>query len=143
MLEIRITDPRWTKKLKNLDALLQKALECCLEGKKAEFSVVLTDDEFIRTLNKSYRGRDTPTNVLSFNYTNEQIGIGIIGEVILSFDRLVIEALENEIKFEDHLLHMFIHGVLHVLGYDHSSDRETLAMEKKEEEILKKLALLG
>ncbi|KYH12371.1 rRNA maturation factor [Neorickettsia sp. 179522] len=143
MLEIRIMDPRWAKKVNNIDTLLQKAFECCLEAKKAEFSVVLTDDEFMRALNKNYRGKDAPTNVLSFNYTNEQIGVGIIGEVILSFDRLVIEALENEIKFEDHLLHMFIHGVLHVLGYDHSSDEETLTMEKKEEEILEKLALLG
>lgn len=139
MIDIRVMDPRWIKKTEELTELLTKAFQHCIEGKEAEISVVLTGDEFIRILNRTYRGKDAATNVLSFNYSNEKNGIGTIGEVILSFDRIVIESLENNLSFEHHLSHMFIHGVLHILGYSHYSDEESVVMERKEQEILQKL----
>ncbi|AHX11194.1 putative rRNA maturation factor YbeY [Neorickettsia helminthoeca str. Oregon] len=138
-------DPRWKRKIaKDPKKLLEAVISQTLDGEKAEFSIVLTDDDFIRTLNRNYRGKDSATNVLSFNYTNEANCMGmIIGEVVLSFDRILIEALEYQIEFEEHFKHMLVHGILHILGYSHCTDEEALVMEKKERGILEKLHFTG
>lgn len=111
-----------------------------------EISIVLADDAFIRTLNASYRSKDAPTNVLSFPaqelipgkpfpITGEEMEI-TLGDVILALETIEREAVEQHKTFEAHVTHMLVHGILHLLGYDHMNDKEADAMESLEVTIL-------
>lgn len=121
-----------------------------------EMSLVLADDALVQTLNRDYRDKDKPTNVLSFallddlDDTDESTddvlardeGMPIlIGDVILAFETVQREALEQGKSFEDHLTHLVIHGVLHLLGYDHQSDPDADRMERLETSILARLGI--
>ena len=108
--------------------------------------MVLADDPFIQQLNHEYRGKNAPTNVLSFpgesfiagDYTilGQRREPVILGDVILSLDTLKREALAADKPLIDHLTHLLVHGILHLLGYDHETDEEAALMEQKEIEIL-------
>jgi probable rRNA maturation factor len=121
-----------------------------------EMSLVLADDALVQTLNRDYRDKDKPTNVLSFallddlDDTDESTddvlardeGMPIlIGDVILAFETVQREALEQGKSFEDHLTHLVIHGVLHLLGYDHQSDPDADRMERLETSILARMGI--
>lgn len=125
-------------------------------GTPVEMSLVLADDALVQTLNRDYRDKDKPTNVLSFallddlDDTDESTddvlardeGMPIlIGDVILAFETVQREALEQGKSFEDHLTHLVIHGVLHLLGYDHQSDPDADRMERLETSILARLGI--
>lgn len=119
-----------------------------IKGSDLEFSVVLTDDETIAALNRDYRGKDQPTNVLSFaaldaaedaDFTPPQAGQAwAIGDVILAFETIEREALEQNKSMRDHFAHLVVHGTLHLLGYDHEDSHEADIMESLEIRILKK-----
>ena len=100
----------------------------------AEVSVVLADDDFVHTLNKQYRGKDKPTNVLSFE--NEGI---CAGDIVVAYGVLVREAREQKKSFRAHLAHLLVHGTLHLQGYDHLTDKQADEMEHLERKIMKKL----
>lgn len=109
-----------------------------------ELSVLLADNDFIQTLNRKYRGKDKPTNVLSFPQadllvTDEDglMGEVALGDIVLAFETVGEEARNQQKTFEDHLAHLVIHGVLHLLGYDHESDADAEEMEALEVDILK------
>ncbi|UEM20955.1 rRNA maturation RNase YbeY [Skermanella mucosa] len=118
----------------------------------AEMSLVLADDDMVRTLNRDYRGKDKPTNVLSFALLDDaglddagdadddlaaHPGMPIlIGDVILACETVRREASEQGKPVEDHLTHLVIHGVLHLLGYDHETDPDADRMERLETSIL-------
>ena len=97
-----------------------------------EVSVVLTDDAHIRVLNKQYRDQDKSTNVLSF----PQDEGGLLGDIILAYETIAREAVEQDKPFDDHLKHMLVHGCLHLLGFDHIDDSEAEEMEALEIAIL-------
>jgi probable rRNA maturation factor len=99
--------------------------------------VVLTDDAAQRALNREWRGIDKPTNVLSFPQI-EPFGpvSGLLGDVTLARETLEREAGEMGIAFPDHLTHLVVHGVLHLLGYDHIEPADALVMEPLETQIL-------
>ena len=105
---------------------------------KLEVAVVLADDAFVQQLNKDYRGKNAPTNVLSFP-NDEQTGE--LGDIILALETIEREATAQGKKFRDHAAHLLVHGFLHLLGYDHIKDAEAEVMEKKEIKILQKLAI--
>jgi len=114
-----------------------------------EISIKLTDDAEIRSLNATYRGKDAPTNVLSFPMVQsdllETLDIGddgevLLGDVVLARETCAREAEEKDIPFADHAAHLIIHGTLHLLGYDHMVDHEAEAMEAIE---VRALASLG
>jgi probable rRNA maturation factor len=118
----------------------------------AEMSLVLADDALVRTLNRDYRDKDKPTNVLSFalldgsDDTDDVLardeGMPIlIGDVILAFETVQREAREQGKSVEDHLTHLVIHGVLHLLGYDHQSDPDADRMERLETSILARMGI--
>ncbi len=101
---------------------------------------IVTDQE-IQDLNKNYRDKDKPTNVLSFPFDappefNEN---NYLGDIIVAADVVEHEAVDNNKPIFDHWTHMVIHGVLHLLGYDHIDNDEAEEMEGLEVEILKKL----
>lgn len=105
-----------------------------------EISLLITNDETIHLLNKEYRQKDKPTDVLSFPMEDEVM----LGDIVISLDTAKNQAQERDIGLEREIAFLFIHGLLHLLGYDH----ETSAEDEKEmfalqEEILKKLIDYG
>ncbi len=99
---------------------------------KGEISILLTDNKTIQKLNKQYRKKDSATNVLSFETGDSEI----LGDIILAFETIEKEAKEQEKAFENHLTHLIIHGILHLIGYDHIDDSDAEIMEEKERIIL-------
>lgn len=109
-----------------------------------EVCVVLTHDAEIHALNRDFRGMDKPTNVLSFATldSDEDVPEDIpypLGDVIIAWETMKREALEQDKEFLDHLRHMMVHGTLHLIGYDHMDDAEAAEMEGLEIEILKEM----
>ena len=112
-------------------------------------NLVLSDDQTVHQLNKQFRNIDRPTNVLSFaniddpffDETLKSAEDIELGDVIMAFETLSKEADELEISLKDHFCHLWVHGMLHILGYDHIKDNERLEMEAREVEILKKLGI--
>ncbi|TWG92405.1 putative rRNA maturation factor [Mesorhizobium sp. J18] len=110
----------------------------------AEVSIVFTDDAHIRGLNAEWRGKDKPTNVLSFPAGPTLPGSvqpPILGDIVLARETILREAQEQAKPVEDHLSHLVVHGFLHLLGYDHETDDEAEAMEALERQILQGLAI--
>jgi probable rRNA maturation factor len=143
------------------DALATRAAEAALrETPYAEWlgwptaievAVRLTSDDEVRTLNAQYRGKDKPTNVLSFPMVqpdlletvtqNSDDGEVILGDIVLAHGVCAAEAAERGVSVEDHATHLIVHGVLHLLGYDHMGDAEAEAMEDMERAALAHLGL--
>jgi probable rRNA maturation factor len=100
-------------------------------------SILLTSDADIRELNKRYRNKDSATNVLSFpSQAALNDGARFYGDVALAFETLVSEAAEESKRVDAHLSHLVVHGVLHLLGFDHENDKDAEAMESRERAIL-------
>lgn len=116
-----------------------------------EIAVRLTSDDEVRTLNRQYRDKDKPTNVLSFPMVqpdlldtvtqNSDDGEVILGDIVLAHGVCAAEAAERGISTEDHASHLIVHGVLHLLGYDHMGDAAAEAMEDMERAALANLGL--
>lgn len=108
-----------------------------------EVSLVFTDDAHIQDLNKTWRQKDKPTNVLSFpGDDSEEPPLGpLLGDIIIAFETVKREAEELEIPFEHHLIHLIVHGTLHLFGYDHQIDEEAEEMEAEERLILAMLQI--
>jgi probable rRNA maturation factor len=117
-------------------------------GRVAEISVALADDALVHRLNRDYRGKDKPTNVLSFPLLDEEGGMQegdgapiLLGDVILAHETVAREAREQGKTFEEHVVHLVVHGVLHLLGYDHETDEDAVRMERLEARILDGLGM--
>jgi probable rRNA maturation factor len=116
-----------------------------------EIAVRLASDDAVQTLNRDYRQKDKPTNVLSFPMVqpdlletvtqNSDDGEVILGDIILAHGVCAAEAAERGISVADHASHLIVHGVLHLLGYDHMGDAEAEAMEEMERAALAALGL--
>lgn len=116
-----------------------------------EVAVRLTDDGQVRTLNRDYRQKDRPTNVLSFPMVqpdlletvtmNSDDGEVLLGDIVLAHGVCATEAEERGIALDDHATHLIVHGMLHLLGYDHMGDAEAEAMEEMERAALAGLGL--
>ncbi len=133
-----ITSPPWIDKLKSLVLIVMEKLKI----ENSEVSLLLCNDAVIRELNKKYRGSDTPTDVLSFSQIEGDDepavtqGIRTLGDIVISLERVKENAeMENE-DYENELKRVIIHGILHLLGYDHAEGEES-SMIKKQEKILK------
>jgi len=111
-----------------------------------ELGIMLTDDAHQRQLNRRYRGHDASTNVLAFP-TWEPCAPAVAGEpvllgdVVLAFETVAREVEERVMLFCDHLRHLIVHGVLHLLGYDHEGEADAATMERLEASILAKLGI--
>jgi probable rRNA maturation factor len=105
-----------------------------------EVIVNLSDDASIRGLNHLYRGQDKPTNVLSFPFEDEFShlvpGPEPLGDIILAFETIAREAVEQDKPLSHHVAHLVAHGVLHLFGYDHLTPRQAEEMENLEQDIL-------
>ena len=114
--------------------------------RRVELGVSLADDACQQRLNRDYRGRDMPTNVLAFPAwaPGETLAADaplLLGDVVLAFETVTREAEEQRKPLVDHLSHLTVHGVLHLLGYDHQAPDEALLMEALESSILASLGV--
>ena len=110
----------------------------------SEVSLVFTDDDTIRDINKEWRGKDKPTNVLSFPAFPLRPGQApkpLLGDIVIALETVQREAVEEAKTFDDHLAHMLVHGLLHLFGHDHERDEEAEIMEDLERKILARLAI--
>jgi probable rRNA maturation factor len=117
-----------------------------MAGRPVLLGIVLTDDREQRVLNRTWRGRDSPTNVLSFAVgdPDDPVPPGapiLLGDVVLAFETVAREAAEQKKPLSDHLSHLVVHGVLHLMGLDHESEEEAAIMEAREIEILARLGV--
>ena len=137
--ELNIGSPLW-KEFKP-HPIIEKTLTAIAEHEELEegleVSILLADDAAVQTLNRDYRSKDKPTNVLSFPQDDDVL----LGDIAMAFETLVREAAEQEKTFHDHFTHLFIHGVLHLLGYDHEEHDDQEDMEKQEIDILHGLGI--
>lgn len=122
-------------------AVLERAaFECGDFGGDAEVSVLFADDAFVRGLNARWRGRDKPTNVLSFPAAaGGAPGPRALGDIVLAYETVEQEARAAGKPFLHHAAHLLVHGFLHLLGHDHETDAEAAEMEAREARILETL----
>lgn len=140
---IIVEDARWRAGFPGLRPQLRRAARLALKraGGAADgtLTILLSDDAALRRLNADFRGKDRPTNVLSFpaaaNPENH------LGDIAIAFGVTAREAGEAAKPFSDHATHLAVHGVLHLLGYDHETGAEAKVMEPLEVEILSALGI--
>jgi probable rRNA maturation factor len=159
MLEIALdTDEEWDSS-RPWAPLVRKAAEAAIaesafpdlamSGRPVEISVCLTSDDHVRALNAKWRGKDKPTNVLSFpmaesyELQNENVAQKelLLGDIILAHGVCEAEAGEKGVPFEEHATHLLVHGTLHLLGYDHLDDADAAEMESREVRALARLGI--
>ncbi len=103
----------------------------------AELTIRLVDDAESQSLNAEYRGKDKPTNVLSFPFEAPPgVELPLIGDLVISPNVVAKEAIEQDKDFQHHFAHMVVHGCLHLLGFDHINDDDAEVMESLEKQIL-------
>ncbi len=114
-------------------------------GVRPHINIVLSSDAAVMKLNLEFRGKNKPTNVLSFPFGGDDPqhpeSEAILGDVVLACETIAEEARIREIPVTHHLAHLIAHGVLHLLGYDHQNDGEASRMEGVETEVLKKMKI--
>jgi rRNA maturation RNase YbeY len=107
---------------------------------RQEVSIVFSNDQFMQNLNRTYREKDYPTNVLAFPQDPSEfdaLGVSLLGDIVVAVPTAAREAHALEQSVEDRLFYLIIHGLLHLLGYDHErSTEDRLSMEAREKEIL-------
>tara|TARA_B100000686_G_C16804802_1_gene989191 strand:+ start:8468 stop:9007 length:540 start_codon:yes stop_codon:yes gene_type:complete len=135
--------------------LIQKAISAALDcngsyiNEKLALAVVLADDKFVQDHNKRFRSRDKPTNVLAFRQIRLSRNRSLIspksepielGDVIIAYETVIRESKESSIPVKQHVSHLIIHGVLHLLGHDHQNEKDTKIMQQTE---INALELIG
>jgi len=130
-------------------AIAESAFPQLADERPVELSVTLTGDEQVRALNAQWRGKDKPTNVLSFPMADERdlkrANLAeaelLLGDIILARGVCAAEAAEKGVSVEDHAVHLLVHGTLHLLGYDHHDERDAEDMEAREVRALARLGI--
>ena len=129
--------------------VLEKTAELMQVASHAEVSVLLADDEYIQELNRDYRGKDCPTDVLSFalDEGEEPAVLGgpeetLLGDIIISLETAARQAEEFGHSLERELAYLTVHGMFHLLGFDHETEQEKSVMREKEEEVLSALGYI-
>jgi probable rRNA maturation factor len=146
-IEVTVEAEAWHTAVTDPEGLCRRVVAAVLDAEKAapeggiaEVSVLLTGDAAIRELNRSWRGKDSPTNVLSFPSGDETApGPGLpvfLGDLALALETVLREAGAEGKRPADHLVHLLVHGTLHLLGWDHEDDAEAEIMEAREVAIL-------
>jgi probable rRNA maturation factor len=145
-LDIAIESDEW-QTFEGFEGLAETAIDAAarLGGRKipagAEVSILLCDDAFIRDLNQKWRGIDKPTNVLSFPAGDTAVLGPLLGDIVIAYGTAAREAREEEKSLRDHVVHLLVHGFLHLIGYDHLVATEAEEMEALERTILAELGI--
>jgi probable rRNA maturation factor len=158
-LEIALeADEQWDRSI-SWEPLVRKAVEAAIaqsafpdlasSGRPVELSVRLTGDDQVRILNAHWRGKDKPTNVLSFpmaegyelndeSFAEREL---LLGDIVVAHGVCKCEAADKGVSIADHTTHLIVHGTLHLLGYDHQSDADAADMEAREVRALQTLGI--
>lgn len=150
IIDVSVSEPEWTASYLELEELAVRVIELTLKAARLpedvrnsqmEISVVLANDDLIQVLNREYRDKDKPTNVLTFATLDSddplpEDGPFPLGDIILSYQTIDREAREQGKFFKDHFIHMLVHGTLHLIGYDHQTEDDANIMETLEIHIL-------
>ena len=137
MIEIEVEDDAWSGAIPDVEAVVARAAQQV--APPGDVVILLTDDEAVRDLNARFRGKDRPTNVLSFPAPEN--ARPHLGDVVLAYGVCAAEAAAQKKPFADHLSHLVIHGILHLMGHDHEADDEAEEMEAKERTLLAALGV--
>jgi len=158
-INVQLQSTKWRDLVPDVEGRAAQAAQACLSmcpspracaesnSSVYELTLVLADAACVRQLNRDYRGQDKATNVLSFcapapaNVQDSGAPVPYLGDVILSHETLVEESREQGKNLADHLCHLVVHGVLHLVGYDHDTDQKSDAMEALEIQVLKSLGI--
>jgi probable rRNA maturation factor len=148
-IDIDCRDDQWGSFLTKHTTEIRENINVLVSGhfdRPCEISLVFTRDAEIHELNKQYRGKDKPTNVLSFPGFDEDEPFAPdqhvhLGDIVMAFETIEREAHEQGKTFHDHATHMLIHGVLHLLGFDHIQEGERKEMEKIEIDFLRNIGI--
>ena len=139
--EVLVAEENWSKKIAEPQAFCARIVKHALagfEGPFGEIDLLLCNNKKMQELNNVWRKIDKPTNVLSFS----QIGNDAIrGSIALGYEICETEAKMQNKTFENHVTHLLIHGVLHLMGYDHIDENEAVEMESLETEILAQIGI--
>lgn len=136
-IELQVEEAAWFERLPDIERLLEDAAAAVEVDGGAD--VLLTTDEGVRKLNARFLGKDRPTNVLSFPAPPNPFGQ--LGDVALALGVCEQEAREQGKPLADHVRHLLVHGLLHLLGYDHQADAEAEEMEGLERAVLARLGV--
>jgi len=148
-IDLLLDDPRW-RAVESVASLVRRAARAALKRqarglRAAELGLVLADDARLRSLNRTWRGIDRPTNVLAFPADGVGDGFALdvpgapprqLGDVVLAYETVAAEARTQGKPIGAHLSHLVVHGVLHLLGFDHETAAEAADMEAVEIAIL-------
>ena len=136
-------------KTKKIKIFVEKSVDQILEileykKRKTYVSVFLTNNKEIKKINSKYRKINKSTNVLSFPQNEERMisnleNYLVLGDIVISLEKILAEANEQKKNFFDHLLYMIVHSTLHLYGFDHTNQKESIVMETKEKDIMKKI----
>ncbi len=147
-LDVSVDDDAWTAL--DVDALAERCAKTLIATAPAglrpgEIAILFTNNDAVRELNATWRGKDRPTNVLSFPAVDElALPPDIpqpLGDVVLAFGVCAAEAAEKGVSIQDHASHLVIHGFLHLIGYDHQGEDEAEVMEDLERRLLLDLGI--
>jgi probable rRNA maturation factor len=149
-VEVTMPCPAWREACAEAAALAERAARLALRRGEASAAAVvditLADDDTQQTLNRVWRGKDAPTNVLAFPAADPAFPPPpgaplLLGDIVLAFETVRREAAEQGKPLADHLSHLVVHGVLHLLGHDHIEAADAAAMEGREIAILAELGV--
>ena len=148
-IDIGIEDPAWSTALTDCESICRRAAAAAAAVRSdpdgaAEIALMLTGDAAVRDLNRTYRHTDKATNVLSFPGDADAAPPGhplMLGDVVLAYGTVAGEAAAQGKPLADHVAHLVVHGVLHLLGFDHEDDGDAEEMEGLEVRILARLGI--
>ncbi|MCF4165438.1 rRNA maturation RNase YbeY [Zavarzinia compransoris] len=159
-MSIRVEQPAWAEALPDTRPLLRRAAEAAFRAGRdhcdaltgaagpIEIDICLDSDAAVRILNRDWRGKDKPTNVLSFPGLEGAHAALLpadaprpLGDIVLAFETCAREAVDQEKPLAHHVQHLVVHGVLHLLGFDHETESEAEIMERLEIRVLAGLGL--
>lgn len=139
-ITLLIEEPKW-KRPASLAPKLKKAAMAALrsagKGRRGGVTILLTGDDRLKQLNREFRGKNKATNVLSFPAPDESY----LGDIAIAWGVSMREAGQTGKSMPDHACHLAVHGMLHLLGYDHETDKDAKVMEPLEVKILKGLGI--
>ena len=146
-LDFSVLDNKWNETLPNFKKVIKKASNHVFDeliqfkNKDYEISFLMVNNNYIKELNANYRSKDSATNVLSFPMIdgNSLQHENILGDIVISIDKILSESLDQKIDTYKYLSKISIHGILHLLGYDHVLDNDYMVMNQLEEKIINKI----
>ncbi|MDB9818229.1 rRNA maturation RNase YbeY [Pelagibacterales bacterium] len=146
-LDFSVLDNKWNETLPNFKKVIKKASNHVFDeliqfkNKDYEISFLMVNNDYIKELNANYRSKDSATNVLSFPMMdgNSLQHENILGDIVISIDKILSESLDQKIDTYKYLSNISIHGILHLLGYDHVLDNDYMVMNQLEEKIINKI----